>query len=203
MCFTWLLLIRTRTRMFITMWNFLYDQNDKLKYFLCIICICCVSSCFCTSFLTRQVTDSFNWLQSSLDTMVSRCINRIHDDGLLWLTAPPPPAAAPSNSTTVGTTVSATRQHPLTIGEKLLNSICPSGCSQKGHCLQRKCRCSTGYTGVDCSIKIHSAPQVSVDTKFNRVWFRLVNFLTEVMVGAHGRPHIGARRSLVPPPGKC
>lgn len=116
-----------------------------------------------------KVTDSFDWLQSSLDTVVSKCVNRIHDDASLWQNnqpPPPPQTEATGNATTTmrttlstRTTVSATRK-PSSLAESILNTVCPTGCSQKGHCVHRKCKCTTGYTGVDCSIPLSTPPQV-------------------------------------------
>ncbi|XP_052071137.1 uncharacterized protein LOC127709569 [Mytilus californianus] len=43
--------------------------------------------------------------------------------------------------------------------QMIQNLLCPSNCSNHGHCNRTECVCYDGYIGTDCSISISEAPQ--------------------------------------------
>ena len=47
----------------------------------------------------------------------------------------------------------------------VLGNGCPSHCSQHGICMQERCYCHTGYTGMSCSLKLKPGSNVGVNLK--------------------------------------
>jgi len=114
-----------------------------------------------------KVTDDFRWIKSSVDLMTSECVSHIHGNAAYWPdeyvghgTTASETGQATTKSTDSTTTKTATRPVVKSMGESLLATICPLGCSQNGRCVDHHCQCYKGYTGADCSIPVSLPPKL-------------------------------------------
>ena len=117
----------------------------------------------------NQVADDLRWAQSALETLTAECVNTVHQSPTFWQNEPPQPtafvnlttASTAADATTAATASTTTARVSTTLGDVILDTVCPAGCSLRGRCVQRRCRCVGGYTGVDCSIQLNRPPTVS------------------------------------------
>lgn len=91
---------------------------------------------------------------SSVTTLTSECVNKIHSTPQYWGEEP---AQDPEVTSEVPETDDVT---VVGRADDMLQEICPGDCSRRGRCVRGTCQCNQGYMGDDCSAKFEHVPQV-------------------------------------------